>query len=117
MNLALVGYGKMGQLVDRLAAGRGIGVPLKLDEFNNANFEGITPENFRGIDVAIDFSTPSCVLGNVERIAAPGVNIVVGTTGWNEQVPRVKQIVEQHNIGLVWSPNFSVGVNAFFRIV
>jgi 4-hydroxy-tetrahydrodipicolinate reductase len=117
MNIALVGYGKMGQLIYRLAAERGIQVGLKLDEFNNAGFEGITAENFKGIDVAIDFSTPSAVLENIERIAALGVNIVVGTTGWQEHMARVKEVVEMRGIGLVWSPNYSIGVSAFFKIV
>ena len=60
---------------------------------------------------------PSTVVGNIERIAALGVNLVVGTTGWQEHMPHVKSVVERHGIGLVWSPNYSVGVNAFFRIV
>jgi 4-hydroxy-tetrahydrodipicolinate reductase len=117
MTIGIVGYGKMGRMIERLAAERGIAVALKLDEFNNANFEGITAENFRDIDVAIDFSTPHTVIGNIERIAALGVNLVIGTTGWQEQMPHVKSIVGKHNIGLVWSPNYSIGVNAFFRIV
>jgi 4-hydroxy-tetrahydrodipicolinate reductase len=117
MKIAIVGYGKMGQMIDRLATGRGIDVALKLDEHNNANYAGITAENFRGIDAAIEFSTPSTVLGNIERIAALGVNLVIGTTGWHEQLDRVKSLVTQHDIGLVWSPNYSVGVNAFLRIV
>jgi 4-hydroxy-tetrahydrodipicolinate reductase len=117
MTIAITGYGKMGRLIERLALERGIAIGLKLDEFNNANFEGITPEAFREVDVAIDFSTPSTVVGNIERIAALGVNLVIGTTGWQEHMPHVKSIVEKHGIGLVWSPNFSIGVNAFFRIV
>src|ERR1039457_215848 len=84
--LAIVGYGKMGKLVEQLAPEYGFQVALKLDEFNNSRFEGLTPENFRGIDVAIDFSIPSAVLGNVERIAALGVNLVIGTTGWLEDL-------------------------------
>ena len=115
--LAIVGYGKMGKLVEQLAPEYGFHVALKLDEFNNAAFEGITPENFRGIDVAIDFSIPSAVLGNVERIAALGVNMVIGTTGWLEHLEAVKAAVARHGIGLVWSPNYSVGVNAFFKLV
>jgi 4-hydroxy-tetrahydrodipicolinate reductase len=117
MTIAIVGYGKMGRMIERLAAERGIAVALKLDEFNNANFEGITPENFSGVDVAIDFSIPSTVVGNIEQIAALGVNLVIGTTGWQEHMPHVKSVVEKHDIGLVWSPNYSIGVNAFFRIV
>jgi len=115
--LAIVGYGKMGKLVEQLAPEYGFSVALKLDEFNNTSFEGLTPENFRGIDVAIDFSIPSAVLGNVERIAALGVNMVLGTTGWLEHLEAVKAAVARHGIGLVWSPNYSVGVNAFFRLV
>jgi 4-hydroxy-tetrahydrodipicolinate reductase len=115
--LAIVGYGKMGKLVEQLAPEYGFAVALKLDEFNNAAFEGLTPENFRGIDVAIDFSIPSAVLGNVERIAALGVNMVIGTTGWLEHLEAVKAAVARHGIGLVWSPNYSVGVNAFFQLV
>jgi 4-hydroxy-tetrahydrodipicolinate reductase len=117
MKIAIVGYGKMGRMIERLALERGIAVTLKLDEFNNANFTGITAENFRDVDVAIDFSTPSTVVGNIERIAALGVNLVIGTTGWQPQMPHVKSIVEKHTIGLIWSPNYSIGVNAFFRIV
>ncbi len=114
--LAIVGYGKMGRLIEQFAPEYGFEVVLKLDEYNNAAFEGVTPENFRGIDVAVDFSIPGAVVENVERIAALGVNIVLGTTGWLEQAERVKAAVEKHRIGLVWSPNYSIGVNAFFRL-
>lgn len=115
--LAIIGYGKMGKLIEQLAPEYGFAVALKLDEFNNTNYEGVTPENFRGIDVAVDFSIPSAVAENVERIAALGVNIVVGTTGWTAQLARVKVVVEKRNIGLVWSPNYSIGVNVFARVV
>jgi 4-hydroxy-tetrahydrodipicolinate reductase len=104
-------------MIERLAVERGIAVGPKLDEFNNANCAGIDAESFRGVDVAIDFSTPATVVGNIERIAALGINLVIGTTGWQGHMPHVKSIVEKHGIGLVWSPNYSVGVNAFFRIV
>jgi 4-hydroxy-tetrahydrodipicolinate reductase len=114
--LAIVGYGKMGKLVESLAPEYGFAVALKLDEFNNARFEGITAENFRGIDVAVDFSIPRAVPENVERISALGVNIVEGTTGWNAEAERVRAAVERAGAGLVWSPNYSVGVNAFFRL-
>jgi 4-hydroxy-tetrahydrodipicolinate reductase len=117
MTIAIVGYGKMGRMIERLAVERGIAVGPKLDEFNNANCAGIDAESFRGVDVAIDFSTPATVVGNIERIAALGINLVIGTTGWQGHMPHVKSIVEKHGIGLVWSPNYSVGVNAFFRIV
>src|SRR3989442_1124293 len=117
MKIALIGYGKMGKLVEQLAPAQGGEVRLKLDEFNNTNFEGVTVENFRRIDVAIDFSIPGAAVENIERISALGVNIVVGTTGWFEHLDRVRSVVEKNGTGLVWSPNFSIGVNAFFRIV
>jgi 4-hydroxy-tetrahydrodipicolinate reductase len=117
MNVALIGYGKMGKLVEKLAPEQGGAVRLKLDEHNNAHFEGITPENFHGIDVAIDFSIPAAAVGNIERISKLGVNIVVGATGWYEHLDHVRSVIEKNGTGLVWSPNFSIGVNAFFRLV
>jgi len=116
MKLAIVGYGKMGRLIEQLAPDYGFEVALKLDEFNNSNFEGITRQNFQGVDVAIEFSIPSAVAENVERIAALGVPLVVGTTGWLAAMDRVRAAVERHGVGLVWSPNYSVGVNVFFRL-
>jgi 4-hydroxy-tetrahydrodipicolinate reductase len=115
-DLAIVGYGKMGRLIEQLAPEYGFQVKLKLDEFNNAGFEGITADNFRGIDAAIDFSIPSAVVTNVTAIAALGVNIVVGTTGWLQHLEQVRQEVEKNGTALVWSPNYSVGVNVFFRL-
>jgi len=117
VKIAIVGYGKMGKMIERAAESRGHQIALKLDEVNNANFEGITGSNFRDVDVAIDFSVPSTAVPNIQKIAALGTNLVVGTTGWLERLGEVKQTVERNGIGLVWSPNFSVGVNAFFRIV
>lgn len=117
MKLAIVGYGRMGRLIEQLAPEYGFEIALKLDEFNNARFEGITPENFRGVDVAVEFSVPSAVVENIERISALGVNMVVGTTGWFDRREQVREMVERSGTGLVWSPNYSVGVNVFFRIV
>ncbi|HLH20764.1 MAG TPA: dihydrodipicolinate reductase C-terminal domain-containing protein [Bryobacteraceae bacterium] len=114
--LAIVGYGKMGRLVEQLAPEYGFETALRLDEFNNAAFEGVTPENFRGIDVAVDFSIPGAVARNVEKIAALGVNIAIGTTGWQKDIEAVRAAVERHGIGLVWSPNFSIGVNVFLKL-
>ena len=115
--LAIIGYGKMGRLIEQLSPGYGFTVALKLDEFNNTSFEGVTADNFRGIDVAVDFSIPAAVVENVERISALGVNIVVGTTGWIEHADRVKAAVKKNATGLVWSPNYSIGVNVFARVV
>ena len=116
MNLAIVGYGKMGRLIEQLAPSYGFAVSLKLDEFNNTNYEGVTAENFRDVDAAVDFSIPGAVVENVERLSALGVNLVIGTTGWLGNMDRVKAAVEKHGTGAVWSPNYSIGVNVFFRV-
>ncbi|MDE3197457.1 MAG: dihydrodipicolinate reductase [Acidobacteriota bacterium] len=117
MKIAIVGYGKMGKLIERIALERGHEAVLKLDEFNNAQFEGLTAENFRGVDVAIDFSIPSAAVTNIEKIAALKVNLVVGTTGWAEQTEHVRKVVEQNGVGLIWSPNFSIGVRVFTQVL
>lgn len=115
--LAIVGYGRMGKLIENLAPQYGYEVRLRLDEHNNSRFEGITAENFRGIDTAIEFSVPSAVPENIRRISALGVNLVVGATGWLEEIDEVRKVIDAAGTGLVWSPNFSVGMQAFFRIV
>ena len=117
MNLAIIGYGKMGHLVEQFAPEYGFEVPLRLDIAENEDGRGITRERFRGIDVAVDFSTPAAVLTDIERLSSAGVNAVIGTTGWIEQMDRAKAAVEKGRIGLVWSPNFSIGVNIFLRLV
>ncbi|HTZ99071.1 MAG TPA: 4-hydroxy-tetrahydrodipicolinate reductase [Candidatus Aquilonibacter sp.] len=117
MNLAIVGYGRMGRLVEQLAPDYGFAVKLRLDIDNNANFEGMTPENFRGIDAAVEFSTPKTAIENVERLARLGVNCVIGTTGWSAEMERARTAVERAGTGLVWAANFSVGVNIFSQIV
>jgi 4-hydroxy-tetrahydrodipicolinate reductase len=107
----------MGQMIERLAPGQGFEVVLRLDEHNNAGGAGITPENFQGVDVAIEFSHPEVVAGNLKRLAQTGVNTVTGTTGWLKDLDEVTQVVQKAGTGLVWSPNFSVGVAVFRRLV
>jgi 4-hydroxy-tetrahydrodipicolinate reductase len=115
--LALVGYGKMGQMIEGLAPSQGFEVVLRLDEYNNADGAGITPRNFEGIDVAIEFSNPEVAPGNLKRLAETGVDAVTGTTGWLKSLDEVTRTVQESGTGLVWSPNFSVGVAVFRRLV
>ncbi len=115
--LVLVGYGRMGRLVEELAAEHGFDVVLKLDEFNNENGAGMTAENFAGVDAAIDFSIPSVVVGNAVRLAEMQTPAAIGTTGWLDELDRVRAAVDRHDAALVYGANFSVGVNAFYRIV
>ena len=116
-NLAIVGYGKMGRLIEQLAPEAGFTVVLKLDIDSNERQQGITPEHFRGVDVAIEFSTPQVAVANLERLCAIGVPTVTGTTGWFGELERVRAFVEQSGTGVVWSANYSIGVNVFRRVV
>ncbi len=117
MNLALLGYGKMGKMIDGLAPEYGFTVTHRLDENNNADQSAMTPESFQGVDVAIEFSTPEVCLANVRRLAELRVNTVVGTTGWLGQMDEVKAMIAAAQTGFVWSPNYSIGVNVFFRLI
>lgn len=110
MKLAIVGYGKMGRMVEQFAPQYGFEVGAKVDA-------GDSIELARGTDAAIEFSTPEAAAGNVEKLAAIGVPVVCGTTGWFGELEHVRQAVESHGGALVWSPNFSIGVNVFTRLV
>ena len=116
MNLAIVGYGKMGRLIEQLAPEYDFRVCTRLNSANNADGNGITAENFAGVDVAVDFSRGAAVAENVEKLAALGISAVVGTTGWNGDMGRVQEAVARSGIGMVWSPNYSVGVNIFIHL-
>jgi 4-hydroxy-tetrahydrodipicolinate reductase len=117
LGLAIVGYGKMGKLIERLAPEYGFEVRAKFGGSNNEHAQALSHESLRGIDVAMDFTTPQAAPENIRRLAALGVNSVVGTTGWLDQLPGTREAVEQGKTGLVWAPNFSVGVNLFFQAV
>jgi 4-hydroxy-tetrahydrodipicolinate reductase len=110
-NLAIVGYGKMGRMIEQFAPEYGFSVVLKRD------LEPLIAADFKGIDVAVDFTVPDAVRKNVESISGFGINLVVGTTGWLAEMEAVKRAVERNGTGLIWSPNFSIGVNAFVRLV
>src|SRR5262249_40185363 len=114
--LALLGHGRMGKLVEQLAPDHGFEVALRLDRPANPAGAGITPESFRGIDVAIDFSTPTAVPANAEQTAILGVPLVVGTTGWASELYRVRAVVEHYDAGLLYGANFSIGVQVFYRL-
>jgi len=116
LNLALLGHGKMGSAVARLAPERGFDLRLILTIESNPDGVAITEENFRGMDVAIDFTMPDVVVDNIRRVAALGVNLVVGTTGWSDRFEEVEQIVAENGIGLVYAANFSIGVQLFYRL-
>lgn len=116
MKLALVGYGKMGHILERLAPEAGFEVALTLDEYNNAGGVGLTAENFAGVDAAIEFTAPPFAVGNLMGLAALKVPTVCGTTGWFQDLERVRAAFEGSGGTLVYSANFSIGVNIFRRV-
>src|SRR5579872_728986 len=110
MKLAIIGYGKMGRLIEQLAPEYGFTVHARLDI-------GDDIAKAEGADAAIEFTMPDAAPGNIEKLAAMKLPVVVGTTGWLEHMDQVRALVEKNGSALVWSPNFSVGVNVFLRVV
>ncbi len=116
IGLALLGYGKMGKTLAQLAPQRGFEVRLVMDIDVNVQSRGITREKFQGIDVVVDFTSSDAVVENVHRVAALGVNLVVGTTGWQKHLAEVRKVIEHAGVGMVYAANFSIGVNLFYRL-
>lgn len=114
--LALVGYGKMGRLVEQLAPEYDFEVAERFTSRNNPSGNGLGAASLAGIDVAIEFSTPAVAAENLRRLAQANVRAVTGTTGWIEQLDEVKLVVDRAGSGLVWGPNFSVGAAVFRRL-
>lgn len=116
MKILLLGIGKTGSLVRDVAIERGHTVDVVLEN-DNANAAGLTKDRLNGIDVVIDFTAPHCVLDNMRACITNGKNMVVGTTGWYDQIPNIKSEVERSGNGFVFGSNFSIGVNMFFELV
>jgi 4-hydroxy-tetrahydrodipicolinate reductase len=117
VKIAILGYGKMGRLVEAVALQQGLEVGPRLDIKDNPGGSGITAFSMDGVDVAIEFSQPDSVLANIEAAARAGIHVVVGTTGWSDQRSKVERTVLNSGIGLVYGANFSLGMNLFFEIV
>ena len=110
MKLAIVGYGKMGRLVEQIAPEYGFTIWARA---NNAG----ELQQVAGADVAVDFTEAKAVLSNVEMLAEMKIPVVVGTTGWLANIDHVRTAIERYQSGLVWSANFSICVNIFTRLV
>ncbi len=117
MNIALIGYGRMGKEVEAIAKEKGVKVVRIFDLENNTAAIGLTAESLKGVDVCIDFSTPGAVVANIEAVTECGKNIVVGTTGWYNRLDHVKKLVRERKVGFLYAANFSLGVNIFSQIV
>lgn len=115
--LAIVGYGKMGRMIERLAPEYGFAVRLKLSGQENEGGRALTAEALRGVDAAIEFTRPDMAVTNLQKLAELGVATVCGTTGWFGELDSLRQRIAANGSGLVWGANFSVGVNLFREIV
>lgn len=113
MKIVLLGYGKMGKIIEKIAHDRKHEIILKIDQDSQHE---LTAENLQQADVAIEFSTPHTVLANIEQCLNAGVPVVVGTTGWYSNLPVLKEKFENSNTAMVYASNFSVGVNIFFHV-
>lgn len=110
MKVAIVGYGKMGRMIENLAPQYGIGISHRLDV-------GWTAADLRERpDAAIEFSTPEAAVANLESLAALSIPVVCGTTGWMAELDRVRRAVDAAGSALVYSANYSIGVNVFQRL-
>lgn len=109
MKIALLGYGKMGKVIERIALERGHEIVLKKDQ--NNTFEGLL-----NADVAIDFSVPNSAVDNITECLNDGIPVISGTTGWLADYPKMVQLCEEKNGSFIYASNFSLGVNVFFEL-
>ncbi len=117
MNIALFGYGKMGKEIERIAREKKIQVKQIFTIENNLRAMAITEKSLQDVDICIDFTTPTAVLENIKAAAECGKSVVVGTTGWYDNMKEVEKLVRDKKIGFLYSPNFSLGMNIFYQIL
>lgn len=117
MKIALIGTGKMGQIVASIARDRGHEIAISIDESDADTGPIELAKKIGSCDIAIDFSAASAVLRNVEACAIAGVPLAEGTTGWNSNLDAIKALVTKEDGALVYGANFSIGVNLFYRII
>jgi 4-hydroxy-tetrahydrodipicolinate reductase len=115
MKLLVLGRGKTGTLVADVARERGHEVQA-LCSRDNQNACALVQERLAEIDVVLDFTTPKAVLEHIPAVIHTGKNMVVGTTGWYGELPRIREMVQKSGTGFLYGPNFSIGVNLFFEV-
>lgn len=113
MNIALIGYGKMGKAIEEIAVQRGHLIVLKIDENNLADFNA---EKMAMADVAIEFTGPHTALDNIKKTIGFAIPLVCGSTGWTEKMDEVNQLVKEKSGTFLYASNFSIGVNIFFEV-
>ncbi len=113
MKIALIGYGKMGKTIERIAVERGHEIVSIIDIENIEDFDS---EAFKSADVAIEFTAPHVAVSNIRSAFKSGVPVVCGTTGWTEHLPHLKKEIEANGYTLFWASNYSLGVNIFAAV-
>jgi 4-hydroxy-tetrahydrodipicolinate reductase len=113
MRIALIGYGKMGHMIEELALQKGHEIALKIDTSNTHEF---TRENLSQADVAIEFTSPHSAYDNVKKCLDFGTPVVSGSTGWNDRLPEMNEYCEEKEGSFLHTSNFSIGVNIFFEV-
>ncbi len=113
MNIALIGYGKMGKEIEQIALARGHKIILKVGTANAASY---TAEELKQADVAIEFSTPEAAVHNIDKCFDANVPVVVGTTGWLGHLEEIKKACHEKDRAFFYASNYSIGVNLFFKL-
>lgn len=109
MKIALLGYGKMGKVIEKIAQSRGHEISLKIDK-------DTAPYDITTVDVAINFSTPDSAVENIKIALENGIPVISGTTGWLSEMESIKAVCNAHNGAFIYASNFSLGVNIFFEL-
>lgn len=113
MKIALIGYGKMGKTIEKIALNRGHEIVSKIDIDNQEDFNS---DEFKSADIAIEFTVPAVAVENYKKSFASGVSVVSGTTGWTDKMPEVQALCKEKDLAFFWTSNFSLGVNIFFAL-
>jgi 4-hydroxy-tetrahydrodipicolinate reductase len=114
--IAIIGDGKMGQAIRDLAQAKGWKVAALIGERESAAGTGITRSTLGNADVAVEFTEPKAAVANITAALRAGIPVVAGTTGWYDQLPAVTQVANDAGTALLWSPNFSLGVNVLIEL-
>lgn len=117
MKIAIIGYGKMGHEIEKVAKAKNIAATTIDSHEANAQHKEINEKSMDNVDVCVDFTHPESVIANIKKAASFKKNIVVGTTGWYDKLNEAKKAVEQNGIGFIYASNFSIGVNIFFKVI
>jgi 4-hydroxy-tetrahydrodipicolinate reductase len=117
LRIAIVGNGKMGQMVARLAPQHDCEVVRTIGSQESAAGKSLTREELRGVDAAIEFTSPHAAPQNLRRLIAAGIPTVTGTTGWFGELAQIRDLAQRENAAVVWGPNFSVGLHHFRGLV